>query len=459
MQNVKILVSGGRTKMALWSEVELSKCSTSFRLDPAYYRPDYLESIEKTASGVNLGDIAEVIHPKEIKRVYEEEGNGVQILLAQNVKKGRLDFTTEAFMPVSVRDQLQRNILQNNDVLMTRTGANFGDTALYKNQRDEIYACADVLILRPNGIPGGYLSAFFNSKIGRTLLNRGAYGAAQPHISLGYLNSLKIPRLSIEMEAEIDLLITKSYEEENLSASLYKSAQSQLVQSLGLDEKSDIFDISYVSNFSDVQRSFRMDAEYFKPKYQNVLSKISKSGKCIGDFATNIKRRFKPEKNRTFNYIEIGSLLGNGFNESSLLLGEDAPSRAQWIVESEDIITSTVRPIRRLTALIEPNNSGYVCSSGFIVLRAQKIQPELLLLYLRLPIICELLNLYSTASMYPAISVNDVLNLPITLPDKNTSDLIANTVRQYRTAWNRAKKLQEKALKSIEDALRFGGEQ
>ncbi|MGA7933059.1 MAG: hypothetical protein WCA35_05890 [Kovacikia sp.] len=88
-------------------------------------------------------------------------------------------------------------------------------------------------------------------------------------------------------------------------------------------------------------------------------------------------------------------------------MGCEAPSRAQWIVRKDDVITSTVRPIRRLTALIERNQDGYVCSSGFAVFQPAKVQPEVLLVYLRLPIICEILDLHTTASMYPAISTNE----------------------------------------------------
>ncbi|MFN6473188.1 MAG: hypothetical protein RMY36_026460 [Nostoc sp. SerVER01] len=64
---------------------------------------------------------------------------------------------------------------------------------------------------------------------------------------------------------------------------------------------------------------------------------------------------------------------------------EEAPSRAQWIVKTNDVITSTVRPIRRLSALIEPEQNNYICSSGFAVLKPTKIEPEVLLVYLRSP--------------------------------------------------------------------------
>ena len=41
------------------------------------------------------------------------------------------------------------------------------------------------------------------------------------------------------------------------------------------------------------------------------------------------------------------------------------------------------------------------------VLTPEEIEPELLLVYLRLPLVCELLDLHTTASMYPAISTTE----------------------------------------------------
>jgi len=47
------------------------------------------------------------------------------------------------------------------------------------------------------------------------------------------------------------------------------------------------------------------------------------------------------------------------------------------------------------------------------VLEPKTIAPEVLLTYLRLPIICELMDLHTSASLYPAISERDLLKLPI----------------------------------------------
>ena len=124
-----------------------------------------------------------------------------------------------------------------------------------------------------------------------------------------------------------------------------------------------------------------------------------------------------------------------------------------WIVETNDVITSTVRPIRRLSALIEPEQNHYICSSGFAVLKPTKIEPEVLLIYLRSPIVCEILDLHTTASMYPSISTEDLLSIPITLPKESIRQEITEKVRESRKAREQSKQLLEIAKTGVERAI------
>ena len=118
-----------------------------------------------------------------------------------------------------------------------------------------------------------------------------------------------------------------------------------------------------------------------------------------------------------------------------------------------DIITSTVRPIRRLSAQIDPDQNGYVCSSGFVVLEPTGIRPEMLLTFMRLPIICELMDLLASASMYPAISEAEILGLPLPSVDDATEKAVVAAVQEGRAARARAHSLLDAAKRAIEIAI------
>jgi len=131
----------------------------------------------------------------------------------------------------------------------------------------------------------------------------------------------------------------------------------------------------------------------------------------------------------------------------------EAPSRATQHVRSGDVITSTVRPIRRLSALMTPDQDGAVCSSGFVVLQPQGISGEVLLTYLRLPLVCDLMDLHTSATMYPAISESDLLALPIPAIPSGTQAQVQQAVRQSAHARQRATSLLDAAKRAVEIAI------
>ncbi len=104
-------------------------------------------------------------------------------------------------------------------------------------------------------------------------------------------------------------------------------------------------------------------------------------------------------------------------------------------------------------SLIESEQNNYICSSGFAVFNPTKIEPEVLLVYLRSPIVCEILDLYTTASMYPVISTEDLLSIPITLPKESTRQKITEKVRESRKAREQSKQLLEIAKTGVERAI------
>lgn len=197
----------------------------------------------------------------------------------------------------------------------------------------------------------------------------------------------------------------------------------------------------------------RLDAEYYQPKFENLLTLLRKDGLTIGDVAPARHKRFESLKAGDFDYIEIGGMRGDGTVASERLPCAEALSLATQRVRRGDIVTSTVRPIRRLSALITPSQNDYVCSSGFVVLQPAQTTAETLLVYLRLPIIWELMNLHTSASLYPAISEKDLLGLSIPKIPAAVQNEITSLVQQSFTLKAKSERLLEAAKRAVEIAI------
>ena len=183
---------------------------------------------------------------------------------------------------------------------------------------------------------------------------------------------------------------------------------------------------------SELEGLSRIDSEYYQPKYFRILDKLRDlKAVPISEVAKPIKRGFKPDNNLYFDYIEISEVnISTGAVNAVKVLGKEAPDRAQWIVKKGDVIISTVRPIRNAVAVITEHEDNFVCSSGFAVLKPIEVSHEFLFTYLKTKPIVELLDRKTTATMYPAVSWQDILSTPIFLPDNLTEKFIIQRVQE-----------------------------
>lgn len=162
---------------------------------------------------------------------------------------------------------------------------------------------------------------------------------------------------------------------------------------------------------SEIERTSRMDPEYYQPEYlevENILKQVNATP--ISDLALCKHRKFKPRFNEPFKYIEISEVnTSTGESNPIEIIGQNAPSRAQRIIRKDDIIVSTVRPNRNAVSLIHKDEDGFVCSTGFAVLEPKNILSEYLFVCLKTKYSIKQLERSTTASMYPAVNERDIL--------------------------------------------------
>ena len=80
------------------------------------------------------------------------------------------------------------------------------------------------------------------------------------------------------------------------SQSFYSQAQTLLLQELGLTDWKPKHQLSYTKTFSDTQTAGRFDAEYFQPKYEDIIAKIKAYGggwDVLGNLVT-LKKCIEP---------------------------------------------------------------------------------------------------------------------------------------------------------------------
>ncbi len=451
--------TAGAGTTAKWSLASLSVIKQNWRYDAEYWHPVHVE---------NERIIAEAGKTHEIKTVYDlvkqvtgsafypsfvgyYSDTGMPFIRVADLG----DFFVEEEGMVRIDPRIiaqyrQVSTIREGDIVVAK-GGSIGGVCIVQPGMGECAVCRDVIALKtdPKRIDSSYLVAFLRSQFEQLQLERYKSQQVQAHLTFPAVGNVKVVVPSRADQTAVSRLLQSAWVERNRATVLYAEAEALLLAELGLDDLPLSHQPTYTQSFSRAWTAGRLDAEYFQSKYQRTMEIMARSGKSIGDVVRLAKRRFEPRTGKPFQYIEIGDLDQTGHAESKTVLGEEAPSRAQWIVKTGDVITSTVRPIRRLSALIEPGQDGHVCSSGFVILKPTAIEPEVLLVYLRLPVVCEILDLQTSASMYPAISTTDLLNVPIPMPADKVRARVVELVQESRGSHQEARCLLEEAKRRV----------
>lgn len=298
-----------------------------------------------------------------------------------------------------------------------------------------------------------FLAAYLTCRYGQILKDRLKSNLLVSYLAKDDLYRLPVPNLSPALKIKIRSVFDACFEKHREAQALMKFAEDGLLKALNLDGSDNPDPLTYLRNSSDAFEEGRLDAEFFTPRVRGMIARLGRDGLTIQDVAPARKERFNPATSGDFHYIEIGSLGNDGTAQAERLPQREAPSRATQFVRAGDVVTSTVRPIRRLSAVIDADQDGYVCSSGFVVLQPRAIRSDVLLTYLRLPPVCALMNLHTSASMYPAISEADVLALPIPIISAAVQQAVEKSALAARQAKQRATQLLDAAKRAVETAI------
>jgi len=120
-----------------------------------------------------------------------------------------------------------------------------------------------------------------------------------------------------------------------------------------------------------------------------------------------------------FDYIDVSSVSNAtlAIQETQLLKGKDAPSRARRLVKANDVLFATIRPTLRRIAIVPEKLDNQVCSTGYFVLRAKSdVNHRFVFYFLQTEDFMTAMETLQKGASYPAVTDGDVRSQPIPIP-------------------------------------------
>ena len=158
-----------------------------------------------------------------------------------------------------------------------------------------------------------------------------------------------------------------------------------------------------------------------------------------------------PQKNpdSSFEYIDVSSICNKRFviQETSIVIGKNAPSRARKLVRTGDILFATVRPTLKRIAQVPSYLDRQVCSTGYFVLRPKDfVEGKFLFYFLFTEHFMGAMEQLQKGASYPAVNDGEVSSQTIYIPPLAEQKRIVTILDEAFEGIDRAIALAEKNL-------------
>ena len=360
-------------------------------------------------------------------------------------------------------NQIASYKLKDRDVLFNRTNSPefVGRTGIFKKFSDEDIVFASYLV-RVNPDPGiitpEYLTAFLNTKHGIIDIKRRArHSINQSNVNLEEVKRIEIPLLCNQLQKGITSSFNKAFDSIQASEAVYNEAQTLLLAELGLADWQPKHELTFVKNFSDTERAERIDANYFQPKYDEIVNAIKNYSDGWGTLEKLARLKdsnFNPDTETEYKYIELANIGSNGeITDCMVEQGADLPTRARRKVAAGDVIVSSIEGSLESIALITEEYDNALCSTGFHVVHSDVLNSKVLLVLLK-SIIGQLqLKKGCSGTILTAINKEEFSKIAVPKIEAEKQAEIEQKVIESFNGRKRAKDLLEYAKRAVEIAI------
>lgn len=445
-----------------------------FRLDSEYYHPNHI-ALEKKLSKLKRISIQDAngefdcsaFYPS-IVPYYDFQAVGVPFLRVNEIQNGLLHITEDtAFLPRRILDENRSTIAKckPGDLIIAKGGNSLAKVALLTEEYKEYSVCRDVVVLRTHNLSSlnrYYLWIFLHSVKGQQLLLRTASQTGQPHLTLEALKQIEAPLFSEDFQSKYEWLYNQSRRLTSLSAAKYKKSQSILFSELNLSNWKPKHQLAFVKNYSDSDKANRFDAEFFHPKYEELIKLLNKNSlytKSIIDIQEKNGRGLQPkyDKNGSLNVITSKHILERGLTDDEF----DKTSYGNWESQSRarikkgDILTYTTGANIGRTAYYHCDEKA-LASNHVNILRIKEEDPMYVAFVMNSLIGRMQTNCFSSGSAQAELYPQHIEKFIIPFIEKKKQIAINKEVTESLSLRKQSKYLLEYAKQAIELAIEQG---
>lgn len=238
------------------------------RMDAKYWHPAFIENSKLVSRNIKIRDFVQSdisnIKSSPIHRDFE-------YLEISRISLSNCAYETVK-VPLGEEPDRAHHILKKGDIAVSTVRPNRNAVAFVR--KNSIVGSSGLSVLRAKNIESEYLFAFCKTNYFVQCLMRANKASMYPAVSnTDVLNTpLFVPSSDFRLFIVDAIRSSLSYLDQAQRS--YNQAESILLSELGLADYQPKHRLTFVKNYSDTQRAKRIDADYFQPKYEEIVSAI-----------------------------------------------------------------------------------------------------------------------------------------------------------------------------------------
>ena len=249
-----------------YSEV---KSVTDFRIDAEYWHPVFIKNSLLVPHERKLRDFV----CQDIPNIKSSPINrDFEYLEISQISLSSFEYQT-AKIKLGEEPDRAHYLLKKGDVVVSTVRPNRNAIAYIKT--DSIVGSSGLTVLRVNNnIEAEYLLVFCKTSYFINCLMRANKASMYPAVSNSDILDTPLFVVSKPFRLLIVEIVNNSIYALDKANQNYSEAQTLLLSELGLADWQPKHQLTFIKNFSDTKHAERIDAEYFQPKYDDIVKTI-----------------------------------------------------------------------------------------------------------------------------------------------------------------------------------------
>ena len=447
------------------SEVMLSEAvnvTGGKRWDSEYYKKEFMlaETILDTKQTLPLRDYCSFIK-KGIFDLSPEAyiTEGIPLIRTSEIKNPQINFSTTVYLDQRTHSDNYKTELEAGDLVFTKVGAGIGDVAMLPPKYTVYNFSQNVAGAKiKEKKNSAYILAFLLSDFGKKQILRSSMLSGQGKLELDDIRNYKIPIVNDDFKYKIADILFHSETVKANSELMYKKAEELLLEELGLNNwqcsRQNVVVKSIKESFD---KTGRIDAEYYQPKYKELLDWVLKYNcKLLGELVS-IKKSVEPGsefyREEGIPFIRVSDINKFGISKTEIHLSP------------QEFNLATLQP-RKDTILLSKDGTigiAYKCESDLPIITSSAllhlnlccddILPDYLTVVLNSFVVQMQAERDSNGGIIQHWNMNEIDDVIIPILSMQKQQLIAEKVRKSFALREESKQLLEQAKLLVEKEI------